>query len=388
MNKLERSGLKQQMMTIKILTPVYIGGNSENNLKKYQYIYNPKSNQVITIDDHKLMVFSHQRKLMNSYKKFITVNSPKRNPESLNSWFKMEKLDGKAVKEVAGNILDTKGLNTNRMNDISRFICDIYKNPYLPGSSLKGAIRTAIASQYILKHPNMFKALQHEIKDVIFSREKAYFKKKSLGRLVSRLEADLFSLKVSEKIQIKTMTGLSVADSEAFSRKELCLVKKQDFTHGKDDTYYLPIFRECLKPGSQTRTTITFDRFKSDQKFELEEPLDIFGALDDFKELLIGKAGIMRVFSDLDDYLPAFDETAGLLFLGGGAGYQSKTLMAALFPDVDERLDVMRELMETLFPGKRHLNDSVIAPRTLKLADYGGKASIMGLCELSEDAKC
>lgn len=381
-----QAGLRTQRMLLKVLSPTYIGGNSENNLKKYQYIYNPGKNQVITIDEHKMMIFLHQRKLMASYEKFVEFNSSKRNPEALNNWFKKEKLTGADVKSVAGAVLDTKNLNTEKMNDINRFIKDIYQNPYIPGSSLKGAIRTALVSHFILNHAELFKAQRSQINKLLTSGEKANYKKRELKKISDRMESDLFT--IDKKNNIKSLAGLSVSDSEAFAKKELCLVKKEDYTFGNDSPHYLPIYRECLKPGSQTKVSLTFDRYKSVPKFGLEEPVDILEVLDTFKQLLIGERGILRVFEDLDTYLPQCDDTAGLLFLGGGAGYQAKTFIAALFPDEEERLYLMQELMEVLFPRKRHLDDNGISPRTLKLADYGQQTLMMGLCELTEEIEC
>lgn len=381
-----QAGLKTQRLLLKVLSPTHIGGNSENNLKKYQYIYNPGKNQVITIDEHQLMIFLHQRKLMASYEKFVEFNSSKRNPEALNNWFKKEKLTGTDVKSVAGAVLDTKNLNTEKMNDINRFIKDIYQNPYIPGSSLKGAIRTALISQFILNHTELFKAQRSQINKLLTSGEKANYKKRELKKISDRMESDLFA--IDKKNNIKSMAGLSVSDSEAFAKKDLCLVKKEDYTFGNDSPHYLPIYRECLKPGSQTKVSLTFDRYKSVPKFGLEEPVDILEVLDTFKQLLIGERGILRVFEDLDTYLPQCDDTGGLLFLGGGAGYQTKTFIAALFPDEEERLYLMQELMEVLFPRKRHLDDNGISPRTLKLADYGQQTLMMGLCELTEEIEC
>lgn len=390
MNKgYKESGITSQRFNLKVLTPTFIGGNVENNLIKSQYIFNPKAQNVIIIDEKKFINFLYQRKLTRSYLSFIELNNKKRNPEPLNTWFKKEKITDE-IGDLMKRVVSSKNVDGKTMNDIHCFQKDIYGNPFIPGSSIKGGFRTAIACHIISKRQKEFNRQRNALRDLFI--EKAYAnareQKNKLKRINREMEEQLFTYPLDRKTKIKSMAGLSVGDTFPFRVEDLCLVQKEDYSHGKDDPFRMPVFRECLKPKSQTTFSINYDILKSDQKLEYEEPLDILEALDTMSELLIGKDGVFRAFKELNTFLPQWDETAGLLFLGGGAGFHTKTWLIAMFDDPDERLLVMRNIMELQFPRKRHLSDHPISPRTLKLATYDQKKYLMGLCELSQVDEC
>lgn len=390
MNKgYKKSGITSQRFNLKVLTPTFIGGNSENNLIKSQYIYNPKAQNVIIIDEKKFIHFLYERKLTRSYLSFIELNNRRRNPEPLNTWFKKEKVSGEIGKLVK-RVISSKNVDGKTMNDIHCFQKDIYGNPFIPGSSIKGGIRTALACHVISKRQKEFDRQRNALRDLFF--EKGYTnpreQKRSLKTINREMEEQLFTYPLDRRTKIKSTAGLSIGDSSPFKATDLCLVQKEDYTHGKDYPFRMPVFRECLKPKSQTSFSITYDVLKSDQKLGYEEPLDVLEALYTTSELLIGKDGVFRVYKDLNTFLPQWDETAGLLFLGGGAGFHTKTWLIAMFEDPDERLLVMKNIMELQFPRKRHLSDHPISPRTLKLANYEQKKYVMGLCELSQVDEC
>lgn len=67
------------------------------------------------------------------------------------------------------------------------------------------------------------------------------------------------------------------------------------------------------------------------------------------------------------------------LFLGGGAGYLSKTLTYALAPSKREGIQVVKELMQQEFRKGKHERDRNISPHTLKLAYLEDRDAIMGI---------
>lgn len=390
MNKgYKQSGILTQNFNLKVLTPTYIGGNSENNLIKSQYIYNPKAQNVIIIDEKKFSHFLYERKLTRSYLSFIETNNKKRKPEPLNTWFKKEKITAK-LGQLMKRVISTKNIDAETMNDIQCFQKDIYGAPFIPGSSLKGGLRTAIACHIISERREKFTSEQSTLRKLFLSGNygRPKDKKRELKNMNRDLEKRLFSYAIDQKTKIKSMAGLSVGDTLPFKSENLCLVKKEDYCYDEDHPHFISVYRECLKPKSQTTFSMTYDVLKSDPTLEYEEPLDVFEALATSSELLIGRNGVFRAFEELDTYLPQWDETAGLLFLGGGAGFHTKTWLIAMFDDPDERLMIMKNIMELQFPHKEHLTDYPISPRTLKLASYNQRKYLMGLCELSQVDEC
>lgn len=380
-NNGEQAGIITQEITLKILTPTYIGGSVEDNLNKNQYIFNAKAKQVIVIDEKKLANFLRKRNLTQSYINFINQNSKKSEPDHFNVWFKQENLTSEDLKKFIKHILSSENVDTQKINDIHSFIKNIYGEPYLPGSSLKGAIRTAIACHTILNKPKSFKDDRVRLR-TLCGQDRVDLR--AIKRLAGDMEKRIFSFSPGEKVLIKSTAGLSVGDSNPLKVNDLCLVKKEDISYGSEESHTISVFRECLKPKSKTQFKLTLDLRKTDPEFGFNETLDVFEALETMKELLIGESGVYQVFENLDDYIPSYDETARLLFLGGGAGFYSKTILSALFTDPQERLEVVRNMMDVKFKNKKHSQDDPISPRTLKLATFEQKPYLMGMCEITK----
>ena len=136
-------------------------------------------------------------------------------------------------------IIETK-LETNNnylrggaLNQVSKFIRDPFGNPYIPGSSLKGAIRT------ILMNTNP----DWNNKNVLQCKKE----NKSLipwGAKKGQDYDDLFN-------------AIRVSDSKPFSNKSLILVQKWDHKAKPPLAKPLPLYREAIAPSTKINFTIT-----------------------------------------------------------------------------------------------------------------------------------
>ena len=136
-------------------------------------------------------------------------------------------------------IIETK-LETNNnylrggaLNQVSKFIRDPFGNPYIPGSSLKGAIRT------ILMNTNP----DWNNKNVLQCKKE----NKSLipwGAKKGQDYDDLFN-------------AIRVSDSQPFSNKSLILVQKWDHKAKPPLAKPLPLYREAIAPSTKINFTIT-----------------------------------------------------------------------------------------------------------------------------------
>ena len=132
--------------------------------------------------------------------------------------------------ETEKNNIDSK-LGT--INEVSKFMRDSYGNPYIPGSSLKGAIRT------ILMNTNPDWNNENVVKD---KKEN-----KSLipwGAKKGQNYDDLFN-------------AIRVSDSKPFSNESLILVQKWDCSAKTSLAKPLPLYREALTPGKIINFKIT-----------------------------------------------------------------------------------------------------------------------------------
>ena len=136
-------------------------------------------------------------------------------------------------------IIETK-LETNNnylrggaLNQVSKFIRDSFGNPYIPGSSLKGAIRT------ILMNTNPDWNNKNVVQD-----EK---ENKSLipwGAKKGQDYDDLFN-------------AIRVSDSKPFSNDRLILVQKWDNKAKPPRAKSIPLYREAIVPSTKINFTIT-----------------------------------------------------------------------------------------------------------------------------------
>lgn len=128
---------------------------------------------------------------------------------------------------------DNKQLRGGALNQVSKFMRDAFGNPYIPGSSLKGAIRT------ILMNTNPDWNNENVVKD---KKEN-----KSLipwGAKKGQNYDDLFN-------------AIRVSDSKPFSNESLILVQKWDCSAKSPTVKPLPLYREAIVPLTKVEFTIT-----------------------------------------------------------------------------------------------------------------------------------
>ena len=158
--------------------------------------------------------------------------------------------------------------------DVFEFVKDAYGNPYIPGSSVKGMLRTALLSNIVLDNQTFYQ--EH------FDRETARSpqKHKTAGR---NIEKEAFWCEKPDiddsTIVNDIMRYVSVSDSDPLSVSDLAFVKKYDLFSRDDSADHKPsanarknrrgnknnrgnelnIYRECLTPGVDITLTLSID---------------------------------------------------------------------------------------------------------------------------------
>ena len=149
---------------------------------------------------------------------------------------------------------------SERNRDISLFVKDPYGLPYIPGSSLKGAIRTVLLGYKLSMNPPVGQ-LQSDIKYNSRARRRNELSSK-LKRPSQMLEQTFHTLE-KEKVKKENavcdeLSGLRISDSRPLYVQDLILCQKID--KGMDgNNQILPIFRECLKPEIKIYFDMTID---------------------------------------------------------------------------------------------------------------------------------
>ena len=244
------------------------------------------------------------------------------------------------------------------LKDIYRFMRDAQGRAYVPGSSVKGALRTALLYQRIAQEDNRGRQL---VKTGL--PEERYFH--TLGLIGRRPEDAVNSL----------LRGVQVSDSEPISDQAMILSLKLDgFIDG--GTHAVPVCRECVAPGRAVRFRLTLDQSILKGRITAESIMEAVSALAAYNVRVIESR-----FSRPAGFSAPTGE--GFLYLGGGAGFFGKSLV---YPYLGEEraLDWTVAYLSRAFRNHHHERDRVlgVSPRTLKYGKYRQRLYAVGACKV------
>ena len=157
----------------------------------------------------------------------------------------------------AGDMQQEKG----RMQ-IMACIKDPYGKPYIPGSSIKGMLRTILLGAEMIQHPEKYGHLAENMQDDLYNSNERN-RKKILSRNISAIENQTFRTFKSPEKQTAGCSqrldgGRIVSDSEPLSMKDVAVCQKwEQHVNGTEKT--LNLMRECIRPGTVIRCQLTID---------------------------------------------------------------------------------------------------------------------------------
>lgn len=388
-------------------------GNGETYGKKDYFLLDGK---VAVLDVRKFVGFLSKDQ-MAGYCEFLEVSTKENRDATLQNYLrKNESLMTIAKKSIAYKVdtpLATARRGSIQYHDVFKFVKDSYGNPYVPGSSVKGMIRTALLTFLLLDDSERARFFDAEAarcgrgKNLDKRMMREVFWREKFGGTDSDVANDI-------------MKYVSVSDSEPLSVNDLVFAKKYDKFSKSDDAshkldmgnistgaYYegneLDVYRECLRP--RTRFSVS---------------VDIDGRIDEYlAPLVLDAEGLRSVFersfglysecflnnfdtggggtpssggasaSDGDDgicrYVTASGPLAGrrcrnravdgtgycnthkdkagadgaadsgasvTCYLGGGVDFNSKTVVNALFESQLDRVSEVSHILYSQFPSK------------------------------------
>jgi CRISPR-associated RAMP protein, csm5 family len=173
------------------------------------------------------------------FERFLQERKPRASNNRLISFL----LDNRiSDRDFGGYRIKETGLETEEndndsklgaINEVVKFMRDAFGNPYIPGSSLKGAIRT------ILMNTNPDWNNENVVKD---KKENKFLI--PWGAKKGQEFNDLFN-------------AIRVSDSKPFSNESLILVQKWDCSAKLLKVKPLPLYREAIAPLTKVEFTIT-----------------------------------------------------------------------------------------------------------------------------------
>lgn len=393
---------------IECLSPVHIG--SGDKLTAAEYIFDEKARQVYFVDQAQWIQFLFRKKLTDEFSRYIERTAAqlrKKDPfqgQLLWDWLTQKGIRPDEIRNLAGTIghvhTNNPLIDRRSVNEIARNVTDAFGSVYIPGSSIKGALRTGILSSIILENKEKYTTSWKEIESTI-SNVRGRRASNCLEKVQSKLEGLVFQRLglQDERGQLcsgavnDVLRGLIVSD--AVCVETVCntvIVQKLDGSLAKAKSINpcrLPLFRECIPAGTRLRFSVTAD-LDMLKVIGIESIDDIFSVTREYvvRNLKFQKHAFTRAFGKQFFAAQAFNEAKQAdLFLGGGTGFQYKTVIYDLAPNEEKGRAVIAKHLDNVFhkPSHKHkFKDRIISPRTVKLTDQGKGYQLMGLCRVKE----
>jgi CRISPR-associated protein Csm5 len=133
--------------------------------------------------------------------------------------------------------------------------------------------------------------------------------------------------------------------------------------------------------------TVTIDAVKMNSALGINTFDDIASALQKQFDALFGESGVFSVWLESKKFIPTEVLKAGgkgIMFLGGGVGYHSKSVLSSLAADPRKGNEFTKKILHVNFSRHKHFQDKPLSPRALKVAKVEGKDVFMGICRLKE----
>jgi len=352
-------------LILRTRTPLFVG--SGKKYVKKEYLFDPKSKRASFLKEDAFFQLLTDRNLEERYEQFMRGEQ-----DNLYAFLTRDcQLRPEEVRSVIRYSVDASDATVvkDKKREIHGFIRNAAGQVYLPGSSVKGAIRTALLLEKMQaelpkkdeEKRNRMLALRKEKEEI------------PEGRYLNLLELRTKDGKIVDDAVNSIMRGLQISDSLPVPDSQMMLSKKVDVNQD-GEAHTITCVRECIRPEVELHLKLTLDQSVckgSITKDSLLQTVDSFA--DDYYYTYVKK------FEEPEN--SAYEKYQNCLILGGGAGFFSKTL-AYPYWGAEEALQRVSNRLDRSFPKHHHKSDQEISPRMLKYAQYCGELYPYGVCEV------
>ena len=351
-----------QVYDLKITTasPLFIGDG--RTILKNGYLHDPLEARVTVFEDEKLFELLIKENKVDEYEQFMLGRQGSLAFFLKNICHFIPEDWAFAVRYTvdARNALD----RGHSLKDIHTFIRDAYGRVYVPGSSVKGALRTVLLNQMILADSADREEYNPRRFDV------------TLG--VRYLHTLHIKKNKPSSLGNSIMRGIQISDSASIPDTAMMLAMKSDarvdgtFSAGRGI-----VCRESIRPGTKIHLKLTLDQSILKGRVTKDSILAAIRGFDTYYQATYASHFVKPKDTAEVPYV-------NRLRLGGGSGFFSKSLV---YPYLGEEkgMEVTAEMMQRNFRRHRHDKDIEkyhISPHTMEYAKYQGKYYPMGVCEV------
>lgn len=344
--------LENYCIELRTCGPVFVGSGFKYS--KSSYLFDSRERTISIIREDALLKWIIESGNMDAYERYVLTESSMGLDRMLQRMSISPAERKKLIRYTidVGNVL-REGIS---LKQIDAFIRNANGEAYIPGSSLKGALRTALLFREIQNTGRLPETKRGTIP------EDAYF--------------HVLNLNSKKRDAVNSiMRGISIADSPRIPDHMLTLAQKVDLRQDGEELE-LNLIRECIKPGQKICLSMTLDHSILGTALCMD---DIMRAISEF----------FRYYRDTysmrfpeDD--PDVPQSGSYIFLGGGAGFFGKTVVYP-YLGYDAALDEVSERLHRSFRRHHHDQDPDrfgVSPHCIKYGATDAQLSEFGLCEV------
>lgn len=360
--------LERFKVELTVQSPVFIGSGEKLRAKEIIMDYRQRIIHIPSLLDMvESLLNSWKRGLSDDYIRFVTDPNQKRLSDFLSGHgISLTPLPA-WVKYTISIQSDASGVNT-----LSTFTKNEDGLPYIPGTSIKGAIRTALIAARMNERDKQ--SLWKELEE----------KPKNRGTCVAERVMRILPNNKDFNGQIRNdavndlLRAIEISDSAPIDPEALTVCRRHWISaDGEDRPTRSPLFMECLIPGAKTCFYLTVDH--SQWPTNEDVITTIRAALTDWDSLCY------RVHESFFAHELASPSPKGgvPIILGGGTGFHRKSLVYRARNYPEESVQLAHSTLRLQFPRTyKPSNRAKTAPYMFKAADFEGRLYPMGACEL------
>ena len=376
-------------LSLTIVSPTNIGGPETLTTKDYMYNYD--AGEVYLLNNYEWFRFLARHNKLAEFELYMQDEMVRPNGRTMYDWAKntvgAAQLTKDALGPVIGSIMKSSIYNKGRknsLNDITPQIRAANGDVYIPGSSIKGVIDSAIISHMLRNNKAFRSTVQRELIRVldVYKRKNARSQFKDIFKMVNQAILKHIHVltndegKLFKGILASAFRGISVSDAMPIGSIQTEVLKKEDSCIDEDGTHAISVHRECILPNQKFSFTVTLDTAMTKEIgiTSIDQVLDILQEdFDATHELLASK------FKKVSPSIFKALEPANA-YIGSNTGFIQKTIIMAAFTD-DEKtgIDIIKAILDVNFQKAEHdRKDTVMAPRAIKLVKWNGNYYEMG----------
>lgn len=376
-------------LSLTIVSPTNIGGPEKLTTKDYMYNYD--TGEVYLLNNYEWFRFLARHNKLAEFEIYMQNEMVRPNGRTMYDWAKNTIGASQLTKDVLGpaigSIMKSSIYNEGRknsLNDITPQIRGANGDVYIPGSSIKGVIDSAIISHMLRNNKAFRSTVQRELRKVldVYKRKNARNLFKDIFKMVNLAILKHIHVltnnegKPFKAILASAFRGISVSDAMPMSAIQTEVLKKEDSCVDEDGTHEISVHRECILPNQKFTFTLTLDTAitKEIGITSIDQVLDILQEdFDATHKLLASK------FKKVSPSIFKALEPANA-YIGSNTGFVQKTIIMAAFTD-DEKtgIDIIKAILDVNFQKAKHdSKDHFMAPRAIKLVKWNGNYYEMG----------